>query len=665
MLCGKKKKTRKALAPMDLNLRVLSQKYRFSSGEMLQYNEEFRKLCKEKQGFDSATFCKSMGPLGVENTRRISERIFLVINKSKSGLVSLQEYLEYMDILMHGSTEEKLMQSYRLITQDKEKHITYSNFESYLISLWKMHNALTGAEVSASRDYILRIFQSLDLKDDGIIDFDEFREAVQNNSNLADLFNSAQKDFRASVRLCSPVKKPEPKDPIEEDIKKCIEDLKGVLSQAEEIESLQEDNEFSCDSPEILLDSVQVAMPSGDRESCFSFTMHNNAKPDSINFATIIQVIERLESTLATISSRSSNLPSKENIPKSPVIRKKTLQLIRWGDNDWNLIMNMMIGIQKSMNSLPTELPPEIATNEFLSKSTHRLLHERGDKVRYKFNDYASIIFQRLRNHFGITAEEYINSLGVEKIVNSLMANEFSSLAGQCSSGKSGSFFFYSDDGRFMLKTITQSEYEFFRKILPDYCFHMLKNPSSLLARFYGLHKIQGESSVYFVIMGNLFKTKLEIHRKYDLKGSKYGRKTDPSADRSIARKDLDLVSKINIGRERKLKIVNQIEIDTELLRRLNIIDYSFLVGVHETQANVNEGNCPGPFWQRDCGGMLSLDKNELYFVGIIDFLTKFGTKKRLEHFIMGTLHGKKEVSCVPPDDYSRRFIFFLQSVIE
>jgi hypothetical protein len=327
--------------------------------------------------------------------------------------------------------------------------------------------------------------------------------------------------------------------------------------------------------------------------------------------------------------------------------------------------MNMMTGIQKAINSVPSELSSEIPSSEFLAKCKHNLLQEKGGRGCYKFTDYAPCIFQRLRSHFGILKTDYIKSLGVEKIVHSLMANEFSSLSGQCSSGKSGSFFFSSDDGRFMLKTITASEYEFFRSILPDYCFHMMKNPSSLLTRFYGLHKIQGEHTVYFVIMGNLFKTRFEIHEQFDLKGSTYGRRTNPAADKSIARKDLDFTSKVSIGRNRKALLMNQIEIDTELLNRLKIIDYSFLLGVHKIQGTVQEGNCPGPFWQRDSGGMTSLDKKELYFVGIIDFLTRFGTKKKIEHFIMGTLHGKKEVSCVPPEDYVQRFQCFLDTIIE
>ena len=135
MLCGKRKNKRKALAPVDINLKILSQKYRFSNKELTRYSCEFKKMCHEESGFTIKEFCKNMGPLGLESTRLISDRIFAVMNKSKTGYVTLKEYLEYMDILMHGTPYEKLAQSYKLITQNNSENISYVQFESWIISI--------------------------------------------------------------------------------------------------------------------------------------------------------------------------------------------------------------------------------------------------------------------------------------------------------------------------------------------------------------------------------------------------------------------------------------------------------------------------------------------------------------------------------------------------
>jgi len=40
--------------------------------------------------------------------------------------------------------------------------------------------------------------------------------------------------------------------------------------------------------------------------------------------------------------------------------------------------------------------------------------------------------------------------------------------------------------------------------------------------------------------MGNLFTNDLEIHERFDLKGSTHKRTTDSHEDRTVARKDLD-----------------------------------------------------------------------------------------------------------------------------
>jgi len=103
-----------------------------------------------------------------------------------------------------------------------------------------------------------------------------------------------------------------------------------------------------------------------------------------------------------------------------------------------------------------------------------------------------------------------------------------------------------------MLKTISSAEFHNLREILKDYYEHLVLYPHSLITRFFGLHKIKynksigGKVRIYFVIMANVFKTARDIHVRYDLKGSKQGRRTKKTpeeyVDSSVALKDLDFV---------------------------------------------------------------------------------------------------------------------------
>ena len=58
-------------------------------------------------------------------------------------------------------------------------------------------------------------------------------------------------------------------------------------------------------------------------------------------------------------------------------------------------------------------------------------------------------------------------------------------------SGASGSFFFFTTCKKFIVKTMTDSELEFFKKTfgLP-YFYHLKRNPTSLLARIYGVFTV-------------------------------------------------------------------------------------------------------------------------------------------------------------------------------
>ena len=101
------------------------------------------------------------------------------------------------------------------------------------------------------------------------------------------------------------------------------------------------------------------------------------------------------------------------------------------------------------------------------------------------------------------------------------------------SSGKSGSFFYYSANGQYLVKTISNAEFKFFRSVLKGYYQHVKENPNTLISRIYGLYKIRFNKKqrnrrvdIPFVIMNNLFCTTKKIDMRYDLEGSTAGRRT-------------------------------------------------------------------------------------------------------------------------------------------
>ena len=78
----------------------------------------------------------------------------------------------------------------------------------------------------------------------------------------------------------------------------------------------------------------------------------------------------------------------------------------------------------------------------------HRLMS------KFKFKDYSAQMFKSLRKHFNIKESDYMLS-----ICGNFNFIEF------ISNSKSGQFFFYSHDGRYLIKTQSRAESKFLRRI--------------------------------------------------------------------------------------------------------------------------------------------------------------------------------------------------------
>ena len=165
------------------------------------------------------------------------------------------------------------------------------------------------------------------------------------------------------------------------------------------------------------------------------------------------------------------------------------------------------------------------------------------------------------------------------------------------SPGKSGSFFYFSRDYKYIIKTIHHSEHKFLRKILKDYYQHVTDNPNTLLSQFYGLHrvKIPYGKKIHFVIMNNLFPPHRDIHQTFDLKGSTIGRdftEGDLGGNPRATLKDLNWLRRqrhLELGLEKKRLFLEQLHKDVRLLQKLQIMDYSLLIGIHDLERGNDE----------------------------------------------------------------------------
>ncbi|KAI0233089.1 Phosphatidylinositol-4-phosphate 5-kinase [Massospora cicadina] len=254
------------------------------------------------------------------------------------------------------------------------------------------------------------------------------------------------------------------------------------------------------------------------------------------------------------------------------------------GHNNYALMYNMLTGIECRLTYRPLSRQDFKAANKLAFDITGNELTP-SSKYDFKFKDYSPWVFRSLRELFGIDPAEYLLSLTLKYILSELSTP-----------GKSGSFFYYSQDFRFIIKTVHHTEHKFFRKILPGYYEHVRANPDTLISRIYGLHrvKMQHTRKIHFVVMANVFPPTKDIHSQFDLKGSTLGRCLDEAAASEAklppVLKDLNWLHQgrsLELGPAKRQILFQQLRSDVDFLARHNIMDYSLLLGIH----NLRRGN--------------------------------------------------------------------------
>lgn len=372
-----------------------------------------------------------------------------------------------------------------------------------------------------------------------------------------------------------------------------------------------------------------------------------------------------------------------------------------------------MWGINHTVSELNhVNIPVMLMPDDFKSYSKVRvdnhLFNKENMPSHFKVKEYCPIVFRNLRERFGIDDQDYMNSLTKQPISTD-------------SPGRSGARILLSQDRRYFIKTLVSEEVEQMHHVLKQYHQHIVEcHAETLLPHYMGLYRLTvNDVETYLVVMRNVFSPRVPIHKKYDLKGSTVDR---AASDKEKAKdlptyKDNDFMTdgtKILIGPDAKEKLMQNLTKDVGFLTNLNLMDYSLIVGIHDpdrTETDVvdahnidtDEGSEDENGLDEDnvdMGGLaptppdspqpnnvpafsgdmdpnierfgikgVEIDggpKREIYFMALIDILTKYGMKKRTAQAAKTMKHGTgADISTVHPETYAKRFMDFIEKSLE
>lgn len=259
---------------------------------------------------------------------------------------------------------------------------------------------------------------------------------------------------------------------------------------------------------------------------------------------------------------------------------KKKKRVITKLHSHFQITCGIMLGIQTTVRKFSDDNNP--LTRDDFSREYKMVFPSKGSfqtpshslAKSFEFKDYAGRVFAAIRRLDGIDSEDYLASLGGKLPYLDFITNS-----------KSGQFFFFTFDRKYLIKTQPKAESKFLRGFLKKYYEHLAQFPQTWLVHLYGMHRITiAGKKVHFIIMRNCFPNDKPIHQKFDLKGSLHGRLASERERRQLCPvlKDQDFQDRhMLLGQGAKDAFTRQLQADVAFLTDLKIMDYSLLLGIH------------------------------------------------------------------------------------
>lgn len=130
--------------------------------------------------------------MGMDSLSFLCNRMFNVMDRHSNGHIYLRDYLDYFDVMLHGSEQEKMQQTFDLLDIKGKGKIFLPDFKDIVISFAQMwSNAMGGQPVTLTSSYIKNTFQLIAEGKD-YFDSKDYSKQMEVNPNLLSWFNKPE-----------------------------------------------------------------------------------------------------------------------------------------------------------------------------------------------------------------------------------------------------------------------------------------------------------------------------------------------------------------------------------------------------------------------------------------------------------------------------------------
>ncbi|CAH8821302.1 unnamed protein product [Trichobilharzia szidati] len=172
--------------PVGIN--TLLRKTRFSRKELQIMYQGFKQECPagtlNEDSFKDI-YCKFF-PQG--DATVYAQLVFRSFDQEHNGTLTFEQYIQCLSCLMHGTQNDKLRWAFRLYDINGDGFVTKGEMLKVVNAIYDLLGRNTEPPIneSTTANHVERVFQRLDLNQDGVISFEEFLQACAYDPTVCD-----------------------------------------------------------------------------------------------------------------------------------------------------------------------------------------------------------------------------------------------------------------------------------------------------------------------------------------------------------------------------------------------------------------------------------------------------------------------------------------------